>query len=120
MVTARGPQFAINPEWEVHPAQVKEWLDRHEELLVLDVRRPNEWDVTHLAVAKLIPLDQLPARTAELAAWKDRRIVVHCHHGVRSLNAAAILRQAGFANVHSMAGGIDAWSLIVDPGVRRY
>ena len=110
----------INPEWEVHPTQVKGWLDQSADMLLLDVRRQREWDLVHLPGATLLPLDQLAAQAATLAAWKDRRVVVHCHHGVRSLNGTAILRQLGFTNVHSMAGGIDAWSLLVDPTVARY
>lgn len=117
---AQGIQLNINPAWEVHPSEVKASLSRHADLLILDVRRQNEWDTTHLDGATLIPLDQLAARASELAPWKNRPIVVHCHHGVRSLSATALLRKLGFTNVHSMAGGIDAWSLIVDPAVRRY
>lgn len=120
IVSEKGVQLNVNPEWEVHPAQVKQWLDQHEEVLILDVRQPKEWNTTHIEGATLIPLDQLDAKASTLEDWKNRRIVVHCHHGVRSMNGTALLRAKGFGNVHSMAGGIDAWSLIVDPGVRRY
>jgi rhodanese-related sulfurtransferase len=89
-------------------------------MLILDVRRLNEWNTSKIEGAKLIPLQELDQRANEIAEWKNRPIVVHCHHGVRSMNGTAILRKAGFTNVHSMAGGIDAWSLIVDPGVPRY
>lgn len=114
------PPLAINPEWEIHPTAVKTALDAQEDLLILDVRRQNEWETTHLSNATLLPLDQLPTQAHTLEPWKNRRIVVHCHHGMRSLNAARILRQLGFQNVFSMAGGIDAWSLLVDPAIRRY
>jgi adenylyltransferase/sulfurtransferase len=120
VVTSQGIQLNVNPAWEVHPAEVKSCLDRHEDLLVLDCRLPREWNAAHIDGATLIPLQELDARAAEIAPWKDRRIVVHCHHGMRSLNATAILRKKGFTNVHSMAGGIDAWSLIVDPSIPRY
>lgn len=113
-------QLKVNPEWEVHPRDVKQWLDEKQELLIIDVRRQNEWDATHLPAATLVPLDQLEAKLDTLAAWKERRVVVHCHHGVRSMNAAILLRRKGFQKVYSMAGGIDAWSLLVAPAVRRY
>jgi len=120
VVTNHGIQLNVNPAWEVHPAEVKERLARGEEMLVLDVRRLPEWNAARIEGATLIPLNELDARAGEIAAWKDKPIVVHCHHGVRSMNGTAILRKQGFTNVHSMAGGIDAWSLIVDPSVPRY
>jgi rhodanese-related sulfurtransferase len=115
-----GQTLTINPELEVHPADVKQWLESRQDMLILDVRRPNEWDTCHLDGATLIPIDQLEARVGELAAWRGRRIIVHCHHGVRSLRATQLLRNLGFQSVYSMAGGIDAWSVMVDPAVRRY
>jgi adenylyltransferase/sulfurtransferase len=120
VMTSHGIEININPEWEVHPAEVQERLARGEDLLVLDVRRLNEWNTAKIEGAKLIPLQELDQRANEIAEWKNRPVVVHCHHGVRSMNGTAILRKAGFTNVHSMAGGIDAWSLIVDPAVPRY
>ena len=68
----------------------------------------------------LIPLGQLEDRIGELADWKPRQIVVHCHHGVRSLRACEMLQAHGFERVESMAGGIEAWSLTVDPEIPRY
>jgi sulfur-carrier protein adenylyltransferase/sulfurtransferase len=120
VITNHGIQLNINPQWEVHPAQVQEAIIRRDDMLVLDVRQKNEFDLARIAGSTLIPLDQLHHRAGEIAAWKDRRIVTLCHRGVRSLNAASLLRKQGFSNVHSIAGGIDAWSLIVDPTIRRY
>ncbi len=115
-----APKINLNPEWEVHPLDVHKLKNTGTEILILDVRQPKEWDLTHIDGAKLIPLDQLPQRVTELENWRDKPIVVHCHHGARSLRAAAWLRQAGFAQVKSMAGGIEAWSLLVDKAVGRY
>jgi adenylyltransferase/sulfurtransferase len=116
-----GLELEINPEWEVHPVEVKEWLAKGEELFLLDVRQAREWNLAKIEGATLIPLNELTVRAeAELAAVKKKRIVIYCHHGVRSLRAAALLRQLGFANAYSMAGGIEAWSVIVDSGVPRY
>src|SRR5437660_11313 len=68
----------------------------------------------------LVPLPELPSRVEEVQPPAGALVVVYCHHGVRSLRGAALLRQAGHENVASLAGGIDAWSLMVDPAVPRY
>ena len=57
---------------------------------------------------------------SEVSAWKDRSIVIHCHHGARSRSACELLRSLGFEHVENLAGGIDRWSTEVDPGVPRY
>jgi adenylyltransferase/sulfurtransferase len=91
---------------------------RNPSLLLLDVREPFEWAIARIAGARLIPLGELPARVRELDGHAE--IVAYCHHGVRSRRAAEILRAAGFANVRSLAGGIDAWSTGVDRSIARY
>ena len=93
-----------------------------EPAVLLDVREPWEVALAPLAVegATLlaIPMQQLPARLAELPpSWP---VVCVCHHGVRSRHVAAWLERAGFDDVHNLAGGIDAWSREVDPAVPRY
>jgi molybdopterin/thiamine biosynthesis adenylyltransferase/rhodanese-related sulfurtransferase len=93
------------------------WAGRPD-LVVVDVREPREAQLAHIEGARLIPLRELPARITELPS--DAEIVTHCHHGARSLKAREILKGAGFANVRSLAGGIDAWSREVDPKVPRY
>lgn len=87
---------------------------------LLDVRQPWEHETAALPDSVLIPLGELADRVDEVAAPPGVPVVVYCHHGVRSLNAAAILEQRGFTDVSSLAGGIDAWSLRVDPAVPRY
>jgi len=87
-------------------------------LLLLDVREPREAEIAHIEGARLIPLRELPHRLAELPGHAE--IVTHCHHGQRSLRAREILVGAGFHNVRSLAGGIDAWSREVDQDVPRY
>ena len=114
------PMPPHNPDWEVTPDQVRQWLKQGEDIFILDVRRPEEWDIARLEKAVLIPLQQLTERVHELNDHRHKRLVIHCHHGVRSLRATALLRELGFKHVHSMAGGIDAWSLTVDPAVPRY
>jgi sulfur-carrier protein adenylyltransferase/sulfurtransferase len=99
---------------------VKSMLDAGEEFLLLDVRKPEEYAIAHIPGARLIPLADLPAALEQLRMDADLPIVTHCHKGVRSLQAAAFLRQQGFDDVRSMAGGIDAWSERIDPTVPRY
>jgi rhodanese-related sulfurtransferase len=89
-------------------------------VLLLDCRTPEEHATARIAGAVLLPMQELPERVGELDAWKGRRILVHCHHGVRSLRVTHWLREKGFAAVTSVHGGIDAWSTDVDPAVPRY
>ena len=117
---ASSMKINVDPKWEIHPHEVHKLKNSEAELLILDVRQQKEWDHARIEGAMLIPLDQLPQRLAELEKWRGKRIVVHCHHGARSLRATAWLRQAGFEQTHSMAGGIDAWSVLVDSSVRQY
>ena len=97
--------------------EFKQRLDKGDDLFVLDVREPHEYQICNLG-GHLIPLNDLPKRVSELDS--SREIVVHCKMGGRSAKAADFLRQAGFSRVHNLAGGIDAWSKDVDPSVPRY
>lgn len=89
-------------------------------VLLLDCRTPEEHATASIDAAVLIPMQELPDRVAELEPHRMRPIIVHCHHGMRSLRVARWLRERGFALAQSMAGGIDAWSSDVDPRVPRY
>lgn len=89
-------------------------------LFLLDVRQPWENETAALPDSALIPLDELDERAGEVAPPPGTLVVAYCHHGVRSLGAAAILESQGVADVVSLAGGIDAWSLRIDPSVPRY
>jgi adenylyltransferase/sulfurtransferase len=108
-----------NPVAEISASEVARAQARGDELLLIDVREPHEFEKARIPGAKLIPLGQLGARVQELADWKERRVVVHCKSGARSAKAAAQLRDAGFTNVANLSGGIDAWSITVDPEVPR-
>jgi molybdopterin/thiamine biosynthesis adenylyltransferase/rhodanese-related sulfurtransferase len=105
---------------EISAAELAALRARGEDFLLLDVRQPEEWRRARIEGAKLIPLGELDARLAELAEWKDRRVIAHCHHGARSARACEVLAAAGFTNLTNLVGGIDAWSLTVDPSVPRY
>lgn len=89
-------------------------------LLLVDCREPDEYAIARIDGARLIPMHDIPQRLAELEGWRDKPIVVHCHHGVRSLRVVEFLRGKGFAAAQSLAGGIEAWSLEVDAAVPRY
>jgi adenylyltransferase/sulfurtransferase len=102
---------------QIRPIELKRRLDAGEDLFVLDVREPHEYQIANLG-AKLIPLGDLPARVKELDS--SREIVVHCKSGGRSQKAAEFLAQSGFKKLHNLAGGINAWSTDVDPKVAKY
>lgn len=105
--------------FEISPQELASLLQRKEPVLLLDVRQEWEHQTARLPGDVLIPLPELPARLDEVQPAPGQLVVAYCHHGVRSLSAAAILRNAGIEAV-SLAGGIDLWSRAVDAGVPRY
>jgi rhodanese-related sulfurtransferase len=104
--------------YEITPEEVKSKLESGEDFTLLDCREPWEYQTARIDRAVNIPMGEIPARVQELDP--DEPIVVVCHHGVRSLNVTAWLRQQGFEKVQSLAGGIDRWSRTVDPKVPIY
>jgi adenylyltransferase/sulfurtransferase len=110
----------INTEWELSVLDVKGKLERGDDVLLLDVRQPPEYATVRIDGATLVPLPDIPDRLEQLSEHADREIITYCHHGGRSLQAAAFLRENGFGQVKSMAGGIDAWSVHIDPALPRY
>lgn len=88
--------------------------------LLLDCRETSEWNAGRIEGATLLPMSELRDRAAELEPHRNQEIIVYCHHGGRSLRVTMWLRQQGFANVLSMAGGIDQWSQTIDPSIPRY
>ncbi|WP_182870251.1 rhodanese-like domain-containing protein [Rhodopirellula sp. JC639] len=105
---------------EIDVQSVKQLQDSDESFLLLDVRQPEEYATAKIDGSMLIPMGELGQRLDELEPHKDGRIVVHCHHGGRSMQVTEALRSRGYDNVQNMAGGIDAWSLQIDAGVPRY
>jgi adenylyltransferase/sulfurtransferase len=102
---------------EIQPEELKAKLDAGEDIFILDVREPHEYQICNLN-GYLIPLGELPKRAHELDS--SREIVAHCRSGVRSAKAVTFLQQAGFRKVKNLAGGILAWSDKVDPSVPKY
>ncbi len=109
---------AIADGAEITVQELKQRLDRREQLFVLDVRNPEEYQICRLPGTVLIPLPQLPQRFGELD--KNREIVVHCKSGMRSMKAIQFLRTHGFTKLKNLKGGIVAWSEQVDPSVPKY
>jgi rhodanese-related sulfurtransferase len=105
---------------QIQPADLKQRLDAGEPVYLVDVRNPDESAYCRLPESLLVPLPELPGRVDEVQPPAGALVVVYCHHGVRSLTGAAILGRAGHPNVASLAGGIDAWSRLIDPAVPRY
>ena len=120
--SARSPAGDTQEEdlTEVRAVDVARRRERGERFLLLDVREPEEYRTAHIEGAQLIPLGELEQRIAELSPWRTAPVVVHCHTGVRSARAVRQLRAQGFRDVANLDGGIDAWSLTVDPRVARY
>ena len=108
------------PVAQIAPATLCAWLDdpARGKPQLLDVREPWEFQTARLAGSTLLPLRELPARFGELDA--DADTVVICHHGGRSMQAAIFLERQGFARLHNLAGGVDAWARSVDPAMPVY
>jgi len=107
------------PAIEIDPTEVKRRLDAGENIRLVDVREPFEHQQAHIEGAELIPMRGVPQALGSLRAG-TAQLVLFCHHGMRSLQVAEWLRRQGFDDAVSMAGGIDRWSLEVDPTVPRY
>ena len=106
-------------DYEIDPESVQRMAKGGERFTLVDVREPWEFDAARIEGAKLMPVGDVPSRAHQELDPEDH-IVVYCHHGVRSMNVTAWLRQQGFEKAQSMAGGIDAWSRKVDAKVQVY
>lgn len=106
-------------DYEITVTELKSLMDGATGIELLDVREPWEFDRAHIEGSTLMPMGEVPARfNQELDP--ESHIVVVCHHGVRSMNVTAWLRQQGFEQVQSLRGGIDRWSREIDPTVPLY
>lgn len=119
---ARGlpPGYPYRPEWEITPRELHDRRRGGGDVVLIDCRTPGEWERVRIDGAQLIPLQEVAQHADRLEEYRDRPVVVHCHHGGRSLRMAMLLRQQGFANVLSLAGGIDLWAIDIAPGMARY
>ncbi|MBX3357750.1 MAG: hypothetical protein KF745_04910 [Phycisphaeraceae bacterium] len=119
--------YAYQPDYEVTPRETRSLLEAaagtSDGTLLVDCRRQNEWETCRIEGAVLIPMEEIAMRLDELEGpdgERDRPIIVQCHTGRRSLKVTHLLREAGFSDVKSMAGGIELWSIDIDPNVPRY
>jgi adenylyltransferase/sulfurtransferase len=118
-----GPE---EPDWfaaaenvpTISVGELKAKMDRGEPIALIDVRESYEYEIAHITAARLIPLGELETRLGEMP--RTGTLILHCHSGGRSEHAVRILQAAGFENAVNLEGGIDAWSIDVDPTVPRY
>ena len=101
----------------ITPQELQELITSKVNITLLDVRTHKETEISSIGGVH-IPLNELPSRINEL----DQRshLIIYCHHGIRSLTAVGILQSHGFNQVQHLRGGIDAWSDIIDPSIRKY
>ena len=105
---------------EITPRELAKHIENGQAFRLIDVRQLWENQLAKLPDSQLIPLNELPTRAVEIPSEPATLLVVYCHHGIRSMSAAEYLQRLGHPNVRSLAGGIDAWSCEVDPGIARY
>jgi len=104
---------------EISPAEVKALREAGEPVRLIDVREPEEFALCHIEGASLLPMRSIPQHLQDLDSAPER-LIVFCHHGVRSLSVVDWLRRQDVTNCQSMSGGIDLWSRQIDPTVPRY
>ena len=102
----------------IRPSALAERLQNGDDLVLLDVRQPEELAICQLPGVTAIPLNELSTRHVELDP--DAEIVCICHHGIRSAHAAGFLAQLGFEHLWNLSGGMEAWAAEVDPKMARY
>jgi rhodanese-related sulfurtransferase len=107
---------------EINPSDASTLFDgsKPADCLLLDCRTEEEYSIAKIAKSKLIPMQEIPERLDELEPWRQKRLIVHCHHGIRSLRVAKWLREQGFGNAQSLKGGIEAWRNEIDSSIPAY
>ena len=106
------------PIKQLSAIELKTKMQENEQLFLLDVREPFEFTHGHIEGSVTIPLNQIPQRLREIDM--EQEVVLICHHGMRSMQAANFLSQVGYKQISNLVGGIDAWSVDVDTAVARY
>ncbi len=100
------------------PAQIRDALATRTDVVLVDVREPAEYAIAHIDGATLMPMQSIPQELGTLP--RDKEIILHCHHGMRSEMAGNFLLAQGFTRVSHMVGGIDRWSDEIDATVVKY
>jgi|SRR5215472_11162688 len=106
-------------DYEISVTELNALKELNAKVTLLDVREPWEFQKAHIAGSVHVPMGDVPSRFQQ-ELHPDEHIVVVCHHGVRSMNVTAWLRQQGFEKVQSLRGGIDRWAREIDPSVPVY
>ena len=105
---------------EISVQKVVEKRTENASLVLLDCRESQEHEHVAIEGSRLMPMSEITQRVDELESLCKEEFIVYCHHGMRSLQTVTWLRQQGFEKATSMAGGIDAWAVEVDPQMKRY
>ena len=105
---------------EISCAVLKTWMDDNKEFVLIDCREQEEYEIARIESSKLHPMSELVEHIDELMPHKEETVVVHCHHGGRSMRVVNYLRQQGFEKAINLAGGIHQWSLEIDPSINQY
>lgn len=106
--------------WEIDCRSLHSQLKESGNLVLIDCREPDEYEIVNIAGAKLLPMSEIASRVDELEQYRNHAMVIHCHHGGRSLRVARWLRDQGFPQAQSLAGGIEQWAIEIDPSMSRY
>ena len=106
--------------WEIGPDELQTLRADGESPLVIDCREPEEVETASIDGTRHVPMGDIKSRLPELEHHADDLVVVLCHHGMRSLQVVGFLREQGFTDARSLAGGIDRWSIEIDGSVPRY
>ena len=104
----------------ISPREAKALIDSGRPVRLIDCREPDEYAICKIDQAELLPFSTFFHDYSGRLHNKNETIVIYCHHGMRSLSAAESLSQLGYANVRSLAGGIEAWAQEIDPGLPQY
>ena len=105
---------------EISATDAQSWLQSENPPRLIDVREQDEWDLCRIDGAELLPLSAFGALAPDRLVDPAEPLLIYCHHGVRSRRVAEFLAQQSFRDVANLSGGIEAWSLEVDPAVPRY
>jgi len=111
---------STNVPIEVDVQTVSQWKENTDGWVLIDCREEREFEIASIDGAMLLPMSQWQEVSSKLETLRDKHLVVHCHHGGRSMRVADWLRSNGFPTAQSMAGGIDVWSQTIDDSIPRY
>ena len=112
----------MNHDIEIEPASLEAWLQdsNKKNPRLIDCRELEERLICHIKESELIPLKEIGSAISEWHSDYKQNFVIYCHHGIRSLQAAQFLREQGFENAYSLAGGIEKWAIDIDQELTRY